>query len=539
MAIQLWYNDVINAACRISMQEIINTMQQRLQTLLDTEDLAVILREIFASQPNSLPQEEGILGDEAHRKILDALEQIQEIPPELLPNSLSFIDTLRLVLILIDSETIPMPHEPEAVELVGWLDLAMDDAEVVVVTGMNDGHVPAFQTSDMFLPDTMRQQLSKEHQLSIDDNNRRYARDAYALSCILATRQHDPKRAHCIGSRRSVEGDPMLPSRLFFAADDETVTKRVRHFFTEWQEVLPKIDFNHDTSKPSIVFASPEVPENTGRAIRKMNVTDFAAYKECPYRFYLKCCLTPPLRTVNDVDTELPAWAFGSLIHDVLEIFGNTKKLKDSTSAEEIKQFLVSNVYKLMHQRYGNPPRPAIAIQTERAIKRLEAFADWQANWAQTHEILATELQFNGTPFSLDVDGDEMQLHGRIDRIDRNRMTNELIILDYKTGKSENPKGHLKKGEWINFQLPLYFHLLGQHVEYAKFLQYGFHLGYIVLPSEVKKTGDVLADWDRPMVLSAIEGARSIVRAIWNNEFEKTTPPPKYSEAFAAICNDF
>jgi RecB family exonuclease len=132
-----------------------------------------------------------------------------------------------------------------------------------------------------------------------------------------------------------------------------------------------------------------------------------------------------------------------------------------------------------------------------------------------------------------------MRLHGRIDRIDRHRRTNELVILDYKTGGSASPKDHIKKGEWVNFQLPLYYHLLGQHAEYSKLLHHGFQLGFIVLPPDVTKTGDDLADWDRPMVLSAIEEARNIVRCIWNNQFEKTVPPPKYSEAFAAICNDF
>jgi len=39
--------------------------------------------------------------------------------------------------------------------------------------------------------------------------------------------------------------------------------------------------------------------------------------------------------------------------------------------------------------------------------------------------------------------------------------------------------------------------------------------------------------------MSAIDGAREIVRCIWDNKFEKTVLPPQYSEAFAAIGNDF
>ncbi|MDR0327069.1 MAG: PD-(D/E)XK nuclease family protein [Planctomycetaceae bacterium] len=495
------------------------------------DDIVAVLRQMFPASRR----------DEANQKILDTFEKIQKIPPELLPKPLSMIDTVRLVLSQVGKEMMPMPHDSEAVELVGWLDLAMDDAEVVIVTGMNDGSVPAFQTSDMFLPDTMRQRLAKERHLSIEDNRRRYARDAYALSCLLATRKETPQRIQLIGSRRAVEGDPMVPSRLFFAADDETVTKRVKRFFSEQSNVMSKVTFPRKNKEMAITFDIPKIQEDAGKSIRRMNVTDFAEYKKCPYRYYLKCCVkNPRLQTVNDADDELPAWSFGSLIHDVLEMFGNKAGLKDSTSVDEIRDFLVENVRRRTRQQYGDQPRPVIAIQVERAVKRLESFAQWQADWAVEHEILATELQFSGDHFSLDVDNDVMLLHGRIDRIDRHKKTNELVIFDYKTGKWESPKGHLKKGEWVNFQLPLYYHLLGQHAEYSSLLKKGFRLGYIVLPADTSKTGGVLADdWDSGLLRSAIEEARNIVRSIWNNEFEKVSPPPPYSEAFAAICNDF
>jgi len=501
----------------------LKTARQQLQMLLDTQDLSVILNKIFAERSR----------DDAYFDILDTLSQIQEIAPDLLPKPLPLIDTIRLVLIQTGSKTIPMPHNPKALELVGWLDLALDDAEVIIVTGMNDGCVPAFQTSDMFLPDGMRRKLS------IEDNSRRFARDAYALSCLLATRQYDPQRIQLIGSRRSVEGDPMLPSRLFFAADDATVTKRVRHFFAEHREPPPQIKFSSRKEAPLTVFDSPKIPENAGQEIKEMNVTEFAKYKRCPYRYYLECRLVPKLQVLNDENTELDAAAFGTLIHDVLELFGKTKELKDSTSAEKIRNFLVQILREKVRQQYGEQPRSVVAIQAERAVKRLEAFADWQADWAREHEILETELRFGENRFSLDADGKTMFLHGRIDRIDRHKTTNELIIWDYKAKNAADPKQHLRNGEWIDFQLPLYYHLLSQHAEYSGFLQKGFQLGYILLPPKAAQTGGKFANWDRNKVLSAIDEARQIVRHIWNNEFEKTVPPPKYSEAFAAICNDF
>ena len=528
--------------------EPLQAVWQELQALLDTEDLAAILQKVFAEPRGANAKER----DEGYHQILETLLQIQEIKPELLPSRglsrgaapsscvfpLSLVDTLRLVLMQVDHGTIPMPPEPKGVELVGWLDLAMDDAEVVIVTGMNDGSVPAFQTSDMFLPDGVRRTLS------IEDNSRRFARDAYAMTCLLATRQYDPQRTQFIGSRRSVEGDPMSPSRLFFAADDETVTKRVRRFFAEHHETPPRIKFASQKDTPLVVFDSPKIAEHAGQEIKEMSVTEFAKYKKCPYRYYLECRVKPRLQTLSDESTELDAGTFGSLIHDALELFGKTKELKNSTSAKSIRDFLVQTLREKVRQQYGERPRTVISIQAERAIRRLEAFADWQANWALEHEIVDTELPFTGDHFSLDVDGKRMGLRGRIDRIDRHKTTNELIIWDYKTGNSADPKQHIKNGEWIDFQLPLYYHLLSQHTEYSGFLrqgsqQQGFRLGYILLPPKATQTGGKFADWDRDMVLSAIDEARQIVRCLWNNEFEKTVPPPKYSEAFAAICGEF
>ena len=513
----------------LEKSETLKAVRQHLQMLIEPHSLDCgtnCLRQIFPKHRR----------DEAYHKIIDALSDIQEIPKELLPQPLSFVDTVRLVLTQVSKEMIPMPHEPKAVELVGWLDLAMDDAEVVIVTGMNDGVVPAFQTSDMFLPDTMRQRLSKERRLSIDDNNRRYARDAYALSCLLATRQCDPLRIQLIGSRRSVEGDPMLPSRLFFAEDDETVTKRVKHFFAERPESIPRVALPRLGNGTEITFPSPAIPDNAGKQIERMRVTEFKEYKACPYRYYLKCRYG--LATLNDADDEIDARTFGSMIHKVLEWFGNEETLKKSTSAEKIRDFLVTNFRELLRKHYGVQPRAVIPIQAERAIKRLEAFADWQAHRAATHEILATELKFSEDRFTLDVDGKVMILRGTIDRIDWDKGKKELVILDYKTGNNDDPKQHIQKGEWVDFQLPLYYHLLGQHAEYAERLRHGFQLGYIVLPAESSKTGERLAEWDSS-VESAIEEAREIVRCIWNNEFDKTDPPPRYSGAFAAICNDF
>src|SRR5690606_30715604 len=106
---------------------------------------------------------------------------------------------LRWLLAEIGREPIPPATDPHAVELLGWLELPWDDAPAMIVTGMNEGIVPSSLNSDLFLPNRLRQQLQ------LDDNDRRFARDAYALTLLAASRD----RLTLIVGRVSAKNDPL------------------------------------------------------------------------------------------------------------------------------------------------------------------------------------------------------------------------------------------------------------------------------------------------------------------------------------------
>ena len=145
----------------------------------------------------------------------------QSALPADIATSLSAAEALELMLEHIATQDIPEPPDPGSVEILGWLELTLDDSPVLILTGMNEGIVPQSAGADMFLPDSLRQHLG------IDDNIRRYARDAYALSLLTAAR---PQLAIIVG-RRDADGDPMIPSRLLFSGDDETICQRLDQLF--------------------------------------------------------------------------------------------------------------------------------------------------------------------------------------------------------------------------------------------------------------------------------------------------------------------
>ncbi len=240
----------------------------------------------------------------------------------------------------------------------------------------------------------------------------------------------------------------------------------------------------------------------------------------------------------------LDGGAFGNLVHETLDKFARSP-LKNSDSADDIFAFLAGTLGECSQNRFGNHPRSAVAIQIERARKRLEAFSVWQADWRKKGwRIRDTEFSFHensaGGRVFLDVDGVELFLRGRIDRIDVHEETGEIYVLDYKTSDAavDPLKSYQKKNaegilRWVDFQLPLY-HYIMQRAERPDKIS----LGHIALPKDVTKTGLKPAGWTQAEIDEAVEDARGIVRQIRLGHFEKVDPPPPYSEAFAAICLD-
>src|SRR5690606_38063570 len=90
---------------------------------------------------------------------------------------------LRLTLDQLAVQRVPPPRDDAAVELLGWLELPLDDAPVLVITSFNEPYVPSSLDADLFLPNRLRQRLG------VLDNERRCARDAYALNSMLASRE--------------------------------------------------------------------------------------------------------------------------------------------------------------------------------------------------------------------------------------------------------------------------------------------------------------------------------------------------------------
>ena len=518
------------------LRKLLPTKPQPLSRWADA--LRHVLLEVYGGRPldRNVPAERLTIS--ALQSIDECLAELAKLPPELVP-TVSLSDAFQLALAPAARDVIPPTAEANVVELLGWLELPLDDAPALIVTTFNEGLVPQASGTEMFLPNRLRQQLG------VLDNDRRYARDAYATSVLV----HSRPALAVVVARRDTDDNPLAPSRLLFATDEKTVARRALKLFGDQSASRPRRSLLAHGRQPLAKSDLPVVPPRPAAAgeppLDSISVTAFKSYLACPYRYYLRHVLR--LEPMADSLTELDPAAFGNLLHDVVQHYGraeDARALRTSDNADAIYGYLSDWLDTLAVARLGLAHcRPAVAVQIEQARLRLRGLAEWQARrnaagWQIVHSE-DTERQLL-VEFRLG-DGSSIKLRGRIDRIDYHAASGTLAILDYKTGEAglDPDRTHLKQGEWIDLQLPLYRHLVRGARLPVKLDDCRLALGYILLPKDVRAIREAMAAWTDDDLARADEAAREVLDKIRAGQFwPPTLPPPAFSEDFAILTQD-
>ena len=341
-------------------------------------------------------------------------------------------------------------------EVLGWLELPLDDAP----RRHRHRHERRLRAEQWACRSVSARPAARA--LGLEDNDRRYARDNYALNLLAASR-----RLQLVAGRRGPENEPLVPSRLLFACDgqeDELAQRRGR-FLAPRPRTRPPWNWPAacGPEQPKTEFAVPR-PVRLAEPVTSLRVTELRDYLACPYRYYLRHRLE--LEALADAAEELAANDFGSLLHTVLKEFADSP-LADSTDRAAIASGLSEILNDQVAERFGSAALAAVRLQAEQIRFRLSAFAAWQAAVAsQGLEDPRHRMQRDGGKSDhrpRRQTAGEVFLRGRIDRIDVHESTGETIVFDYKTGDRAQSPGdtHLEQGtDWIDLQLPMYRHLV-------------------------------------------------------------------------------
>jgi ATP-dependent helicase/nuclease subunit B len=480
-------------------------------------------------------------------KLFDRIERSPDFPTELIEPFIDVIDSVKaleksnirltyaeaLELVMASCEGVKIKNDRSGtvIDQLGWLETPYSIEPHLRIVGFHEGAVPERAHADGFLPESLRSniQLYSRDQLN--------ARDSYLLHSITASRSQNGSSKFYL-SLSAPNGEERQASRLLMRCPAGELPARVQHCFQEelddknklpaYSEGNWKLQLNHELQWP---------------ADRKLSISPskLAAYLRCPFRFYLQQVEGFDRR---DFDSqEMDAMQFGTLIHDVLELYGLHPEYKELSDDKEVEAAFTSLLYELFEKRYGFDTNLPLMIQRDSALNRLIAFAPKQAQmrrdgWQIKHVEYPIGHKEGETPWSFA----ETPVSMRIDRIDIHEGTGAIRLIDYKTStKVKKPdEEHLENlrssdaphhvyGEllppaprrraqrrWKNLQLPLYAEFVRQHFQTEALPE----VAYIAFPAAASSTGlQAWANYDEVLHSSAMEWAQNCVQSIKENHF--------------------
>lgn len=477
-----------------------------------TDAVLAVLRDIYT---DDLEQDEETI--EALGIIRDACEDLARGAEALAIGPVDAPAVLKCIGRMVARVQLTPAGEQNAIDMLGWLELAWDPARVVVVTGMNAGMVPRSERPDPLLTPSARKLVG------LPDRADTYARDAYLATVLINSRP----TVHFISGQRSRSGDVLAPSRLLLACEPQDIAARVKKL-TE-HAGPPALTVTHtEPARVSSGFrAAPCPPASIPTSLA---VREFGEYLRSPYGFYLKSLVR--VEEAQDRVHELDALRFGTLIHDTLQRFSHADEAK-STSEDRIRRCVEGLLDEVVASIVGSRTPAAVRVQVEQARKRLVAWAEVQAEWAESGwRIKHTEWQ-PASGCTIAVDGKPFGVRGRIDRIDVRG--DEFAIIDYKVSESRKfiRARHVRGGRWIDLQLPLY-RTLAKPVTLASRPT----LAICHIPAKPGDTEFEVAEWSEAELATADAAAECVVRSVRQGKFSDLGDTPPSEGILGAIAGE-
>lgn len=291
------------------------------------------------------------------------------------------------------------------VAIYGLLEARLQQADVLICSGLNEGTWPQIAQPDPWLAPAIRRHL----RLATLDRN--IGLSAHDLATALGAREILLTRA------KRDRGGPSVASRFLLRINALTAGTLMK------DDAALKLANRIDRPERKIDFITRPLPmPSATQRLVPLSVTDFDQLKSDPYSFYAKKILG--LAVLDKVDAD-PSFAWrGSLVHDILEKWFT----QDNCAADK----LVERADALLEQESIDPVLRA--LWQPRVAAGLRWIADETLRLMTEEGRAVAVAEQSGT---VSING--ISVRGRVDRIDRMK-DGSLVIVDYKTGAPPSPK---------------------------------------------------------------------------------------------------
>ena len=301
--------------------------------------------------------------------------------------------------------------------ILGPLEVRLQQYDVMILGGLNEGTWPPEQETDPWMSRQMRSSFG------LSPTDRRIGQSAHDFSVAFCAAQVYLTRA------RRVDGTPTVASRWLMRLDnirragggDEAAAD------SSWPNWWQRID--HGSAVPAPQERPPAPRPPVAARPRKLSVTQVERWLRDPYEIYAKHVLR--LRLLDPIDAEPGAAEYGQMVHAVLDCFIQTFPSGD-LPADALAQLLAIGEDVLSPLRV----RPGVwAFWWPRFQRIAQWFVETEQVYRRDVESSVTEIRGELT---LDGPGGPFVLSAVADRIDR-LAGGRAAIIDYKTGGVPRP----------------------------------------------------------------------------------------------------
>ncbi|MEO7366259.1 MAG: PD-(D/E)XK nuclease family protein, partial [Sphingomicrobium sp.] len=402
-------------------------------------------------------------GGQDGRMAAELIAELQALP-EAVSLTVMAQSALPLLRQLLDERRVRPPYGGHPrIFIWGLLEARLQQADLMVLGGLNEGVWPALPAPDPWLAPKIRANLKMP---GLEFRTGLAAHDfASALGApnVLITRARRDSRSPTIASRfwlrlRAMTGGLARDTRL--------------------ERIAATLD------DPGVLEPAARPRPSPAKALRprKISVTQVDRLKADPFAFYAQAMLG--LRSLDPVDADHSAAWKGTAVHEVLEHWLNDDGCDPAKLLPRARELLEQETIHPMLRALWQP-------------RLIEAI-----RWIEQQEV--SNRDEGRLPLKAEVRGEavieEVLVHGKADRIDR-LAGGGLALLDYKTGKAPAQKA-------VDAGFALQLGLLGliakaggfegvsgepQAHEYWSLTKYGESFGKKLCPDKKVGAADFLA----------------------------------------------
>ena len=375
-----------------SLKNYIESLIADLQLIITPD----ILWQGQAGEQMTLYLQELIQSDTAHRVVTSA-------------TAISIIEHFWAEKMVRDDET-PHPN----ITILGQIEARLLKADVMILSGLNEGIWPQDPVPDPFMSRPMRAHFG------LPQAEKQYALSAHDFITLLASKQ-----TYLVRSLRH-NGAPTIKARWL-----QRLEAYLKHHNIPFENLMdkanthfkPLLKYLHNSDHLKIIKPPSPQPPASARP-HDFYVTDIEKLIKNPYQFYTHAILK--LRPFDDHDEDKPYAEAGTILHSIFEHYALLTKdhypaqpelmLRDC--AEQIKNQLEQDTSSFWHFFW------------EKFDALIPSFIELDKNWRTHAKILALETKAKAEFILNDT---TISLRAKADRVDQWHKKG-LAISDYKSG---------------------------------------------------------------------------------------------------------